>query len=693
MGADVACLARPYVRMVAVLIVLSCPAEGRADPPSCPATEATQPLPPKTFSVPHTAQDIPIDPPQHPCETFSAQVSATVPYQAGVTVEFVNASGVVVADNGSGCYGSCSFGVPYPGYAPWRGTSGPFALVTTIRVRAGFLIGPPPLQVTVTLTRTPRPSYNLGGATLPSAPRIGPLPRTVYGSCHQNAAETGQYYKVRLVGSGTLSVSGTAQGGLPYGGWLYVDVYTAGQTLAQNIINGAGILTTGTPFSSATFTNPSPQPAVFYVRVSCGLNGLWAFTMTITGVEDQTATALSLYLDADGNFDPLQPDTDAEWYLPGSLPDGTSIPPLALPQIVAVIAAFTDPDGVIVPPPPGHSSATFALGSTTSHPGVAMNSGSETTADFDLTAGTAPFSPADHTARVTLRAQDYAGATTLAITTGSWLVVQDVPVDTDLNGLPDTGWDTFERVFDEQAQDFVFNHLEAVPDAGNPGDDLDSVPEGYGVSGDNLTRFEEYRGFVIRGQHYRTSPFTKDVFVHHHIVGGDWLEDAKGVQLRWHEPAAADISASRRINFNSAGTPGQTGHIDQQAILVFDAGENPDGNQGGSVPCDPVAVPFICYPNIIGSVYSPPFDNWSVINNVKIFEATVRRLSPPNPSPLTPDMIDAEGFRSIRGHELGHAVSVDHNLSDPTSIMTPDFNWQMINHLFWPANRSQVRVK
>jgi hypothetical protein len=161
---------------------------------------------------------------------------------------------------------------------------------------------------------------------------------------------------------------GVAQGGLPYGGNLYVDVYTAGGTLAQQIL-AAGVSPSGASFSSTTFANPSPQPAVFYLRVYCNLWGVWDFTMTITGVEDQNATALSLYLDADGNFDPLQPDSDAESYIPGSLPDGTSVLPGQLPQALSLIAAFTDPDGVIVPPPAGEMSASFTLSETTAYTG------------------------------------------------------------------------------------------------------------------------------------------------------------------------------------------------------------------------------------------------------------------------------------------------------------------------------------
>jgi hypothetical protein len=70
--------------MVLLLLALSYPHESRADPPSCPDAASTQPYT-GTLNAPYTHVDLAIEP-QHPCETLSAQLSATVPYQASVVV-------------------------------------------------------------------------------------------------------------------------------------------------------------------------------------------------------------------------------------------------------------------------------------------------------------------------------------------------------------------------------------------------------------------------------------------------------------------------------------------------------------------------------------------------------------------------------------------------------------------------------
>ena len=45
------------------------------------------------------------------------------------------------------------------------------------------------------------------------------------------------------------------------------------------------------------------------------------------------------------------------------------------------------------------------------------------------------------------------------------------------------------------------------------GADDDNRPEGNGVDGDGLSVYEEYRGFMCRGDHTRTAPFLKDLFI------------------------------------------------------------------------------------------------------------------------------------------------------------------------------------
>lgn len=49
-------------------------------------------------------------------------------------------------------------------------------------------------------------------------------------------------------------------------------------------------------------------------------------------------------------------------------------------------------------------------------------------------------------------------------------------------------------------------------------DDLDNSPAGDGVPGDHLSRYQEYRGFIVQGAHVRTDPVQKDVFCRNHNI-------------------------------------------------------------------------------------------------------------------------------------------------------------------------------
>ncbi|MEI6564746.1 MAG: hypothetical protein WCO42_10625 [bacterium] len=49
--------------------------------------------------------------------------------------------------------------------------------------------------------------------------------------------------------------------------------------------------------------------------------------------------------------------------------------------------------------------------------------------------------------------------------------------------------------------------------AGNAGDDADSEPTGKNHPGDNISRYEEYRGFLCSEVRWRTNPTKKTVFI------------------------------------------------------------------------------------------------------------------------------------------------------------------------------------
>src|SRR5262249_15013938 len=48
---------------------------------------------------------------------------------------------------------------------------------------------------------------------------------------------------------------------------------------------------------------------------------------------------------------------------------------------------------------------------------------------------------------------------------------------------------------------------------GGADDDKDNVPALGAINGDGLTRYQEYRGFMVMGRHTRTDPNNKDLFI------------------------------------------------------------------------------------------------------------------------------------------------------------------------------------
>jgi hypothetical protein len=86
-------------------------------------------------------------------------------------------------------------------------------------------------------------------------------------------------------------------------------------------------------------------------------------------------------------------------------------------------------------------------------------------------------------------------------------------------------------------------------------DDKDNKPELNKKDGDGLTRFEEYRGFLVSGKHVRTSVEVKTLFVsnktgHTPTDKGSifaWLADVK---IELQEVTDAEYNDKREVNFN-----------------------------------------------------------------------------------------------------------------------------------------------
>jgi hypothetical protein len=108
-------------------------------------------------------------------------------------------------------------------------------------------------------------------------------------------------------------------------------------------------------------------------------------------------------------------------------------------------------------------------------------------------------------------------------------------------------------------------------------DDNDDDPAGNGTDGDMLSRYQEYRGFIVQGMHVRTSPVKKDVFIRdidglgpgdfttvklgapvHYIRANEWNPANRFVNER-NETSHANDCMSMRVEDGGAGAAGVWG--------------------------------------------------------------------------------------------------------------------------------------
>jgi hypothetical protein len=219
---------------------------------------------------------------------------------------------------------------------------------------------------------------------------------------------------------------------------------------------------------------------------------------------------LRTFLDVDGfDADDLTTD-DKHWYVPCTAKDGTSIRPSLLPQRISIVAAYVDNTGTIVTPP-ASTNATINLANVSAFRGIAMNASfpgrSDSAPDFEPVAITASFG-ADHTARFPVNCWDYGGFATAVVTHNSQTSPPlPVPVDNENgNRIADAGWLAGTVHIDDTG-------LGAGVDEDND-PVVSGPPVDLGLFGDGFVTFEEYRGFVVwNGEHRRTNPFKKDLFL------------------------------------------------------------------------------------------------------------------------------------------------------------------------------------
>src|SRR5438477_1084099 len=197
-------------------------------------------------------------------------------------------------------------------------------------------------------------------------------------------------------------------------------------------------------------------------------------------------------------------DVTNSWLPEPGVPVTIRVNGLTNPTIKLVCPDGTDgpPCANAVPFPVGtnpflNRAAVPAVARTSAYPGTCTNAGVPTDTNYYAPDYTFVQSTTDPTAG-TLTPTDCGGMAVLRInpTTDNLLFI--LPQDSNANGIPDV-WEN------------VFCPNNTCPTGA---EDVDAGPGAGLPNGDNLSAFDEYRGFMVSGVHVRTDPRQRDVFLH-----------------------------------------------------------------------------------------------------------------------------------------------------------------------------------
>lgn len=200
-----------------------------------------------------------------PCETVNVAVVTSTQQGGAATLTFHNNVGAtILTDNWNPPGSSYLENIPYdsaPWLPPYRGTRGPEGLP----MYAIFESRVADIHYKITVTKTPRQKYNLGGNGFGNALDVTTLPASYYGSLWPY--EQGQYFKIHLQGNESVYLSGFALGHWFYSANFNVKIYNASQELITDLVN----LTPGGryEYANVSYTNPNANAADFYLRVTC----------------------------------------------------------------------------------------------------------------------------------------------------------------------------------------------------------------------------------------------------------------------------------------------------------------------------------------------------------------------------------------------------------------------------------------
>jgi hypothetical protein len=236
-----------------------------------------------------------------------------------------------------------------------------------------------------------------------------------------------------------------------------------------------------------------------------------------------------------------------------------------------------------------------------------------------------------------------------------------LPKDDNGNWLPDGGWKVIAtgQVIGEVMDLGMLREV----DEDNNGPDLRTIspqqPPSLGQIGDGLTNFEEFRGFVVRGEHRRTNPFHKDLFISSDLPNGISFAfpNLPTATHRVREDGS-EYNANRLINFNwqnsghGGDIPANVQDSDQKALKILGKMRHPSRS-----------LTILGYTSLIDPTDKSPMSP-NETDRIEVYEDALANL---NLSAQDTDYVR----RTTTGHEVGHGIHICHRPEPPSNCPDP----------------------
>jgi len=204
---------------------------------------------------------------------------------------------------------------------------------------------------------------------------------------------------------------------------------------------------------------------------------------------------------------------------------------------------------------------------------------------------------------------------------------------------------------------------------GNATDDNETTPNGDGTAGDGLSRFDEYRGFMLEGFHYRATTTRKNLFIYSDLPDG--ISYAYNLPTTERRIWAGEMDANRYINPNRRHGDGQ------RALKVLEKAWNPV---------------YFGYMFVIEGLDEEP-QTPNGVDRIEVYTERIRWYGPPTEDLETWDPKDVAMTKRVCAHECGHGVHIEHHAGGSSDcVMRTDVNWDNIPYQYCSPCQGEIKL-